>query len=61
MPDQCHAKGRGGPCRLCDAEAIARRAVQLRERIAANSAEGRPPYARREVLPGGLTHRRQNE
>ncbi len=53
---------RGGPCRLCDAEAIARRAVQLRERDRAKGgAEGRSPYARREVLRGGLTHRSQNE
>jgi hypothetical protein len=46
-PDTCIAQGRGGPCRRCDAEAIARRAVLLRARIAANLAEGRPPYANR--------------
>lgn len=46
-PNDCHATGRGGPCRTCDAEAIARRAVLLRERILANRAEGRPPYAER--------------
>lgn len=46
-PNNCHAAGRGGPCRTCDAEAIARRAVMLRERIAENRAEGRSPYAER--------------
>lgn len=46
-PNSCSAAGRGGPCRTCDAETIARRAVMLRERIAANRAEGRSPYARR--------------
>lgn len=46
-PDNCRAAGRGGPCRTCDAEAIARRAVLLRERILANRAEGRPLYAER--------------
>ena len=46
-PDNCLAAGRGGPCRTCDAEAIARRAVLLRERIQANLAEGQPPYAKR--------------
>ena len=46
-PNNCLAAGRGGPCRTCDAEAIARRAVQLRERIFANRAEGRSPYAQR--------------
>lgn len=46
-PQDCRAAGRGGPCRACDAAAIAHRAVQLRERIAANRAEGRPPYAPR--------------
>lgn len=46
-PATCLAVGRGGPCRICDAAAIARRAVALRERIAANRAEGRPPYAPR--------------
>ena len=46
-PDRCLAAGRGGPCRPCDAQAIAQRAVTLRERIALNLAEGRPPYAER--------------
>ena len=46
-PNNCLAAGRGGPCRICDAEAIARRAVLLRERIFANRAEGRSPYAQR--------------
>lgn len=45
--DDCHAAGRGGLCRICDAEAIAQRAVTLRERIASDRAEGRPPYAPR--------------
>ena len=48
-PDNCRAAGRGGPCRTCDPEAIARRAVLLRERILANQAEGRSPYAQRPV------------
>lgn len=50
-PDKCRAAGRGGPCRTCDAVAIARRAVLLRERIAANRAEGRPLYAQRPSQP----------
>jgi hypothetical protein len=44
-PANCRAAGRGGSCRTCDAEAIARRAVLLRERILANRAKGRPSYA----------------
>lgn len=50
-PNNCYAAGRGGPCRTCDAEAIARRAVLLRERIHANQAEGRPLYAERPTQP----------
>lgn len=46
-PTNCHAAGRGGPCRFCDAQAIARRADELRQRILANKAEGRPLYAPR--------------
>ena len=52
-PDNCRAAGRGGPCRICDAAAIANRAVMLRERIAANQAEGRSPYAQRPVQEAG--------
>ncbi len=39
-PNNCHAAGRGGPCRTCDAEAIARRAVLLRERIMRTKRRG---------------------
>ena len=46
-PTNCQAVGRGGPCRRCDADAIAERAVALRERIHANHAEGLPLYAPR--------------
>jgi hypothetical protein len=50
-PANCLAAGRGGPCRQCDAAAIAQRAVLLRERIRANQEEGRPPYAVRSPQP----------
>lgn len=48
-PIHCRAAGRGGPCRLCDAKAIAQRAVALRQRMLANRAEGRPLYAPRDM------------
>lgn len=51
-PTNCHAAGRGGPCRRCDAQAIAQRAVELRQRILANKAEGRPLYAPRNTEQG---------
>ena len=57
-PNKCEASGRGGPCRLCDAAAIAQRAVMLRERIAANRAEGRPRYAER---PAGSLREHQKD
>ena len=41
---------------MCDAEAIAQRAVALRERMAANSAEGRPLYAKRSLHRGDARH-----
>lgn len=49
FPNNCLAAGRGGPCRRCDAAAIAQRAVLLRDRVLANLAEGRPPYEKRVV------------